>query len=99
MIFFFSATKDQYEYEKKWNGPEGTYLQITGDKGVYEITIKDLDQVRTFRGSTLNDHVEFQRDGVKESLRSGSGDDTGMKWLAGKEDCLVIKLGEGFCRG
>jgi hypothetical protein len=82
----------------QWNAPEGTYLQITGGKGVYEITIKNLDQARIFQGSSVNDHIEFQRDGVTESLRSGSGDETGMKWLAGRADCLVIKLGEGFCR-
>ena len=38
------------------------------------------------------------RDGVRESLRPGSGVETGMKWLQDKSDCLVVKPGEGYCR-
>jgi hypothetical protein len=82
----------------RWTGVEGTYLEIAGGSGVYEITIKDLDAARTFKGSAVGDHIEFQRDGVQESLRATNGDGTGMKWLAGKTNCLTIKPGEGYCR-
>jgi hypothetical protein len=82
----------------RWTGVEGTYLEIAGESGVYEITIKDLDAARTFKGSAVGDHIEFQRDGVQESLRATNGDGTGMKWLAGKTNCLTIKPGEGYCR-
>ena len=27
----------------KWIGPEGTFMEITGGNGIYEITIQDLD--------------------------------------------------------
>jgi hypothetical protein len=37
-------------------------------------------------------------DGVRESLRATDGAGTGMKWLAGKTTCLVVRPGEGFCR-
>jgi hypothetical protein len=82
----------------RWNGPEGTYLTIAGADGVYEITIKDLDAARTFGGSAAGNRIEFRRDGVEESIRATNGDGTGMKWLAGKTNCLTIKLGEGYCR-
>jgi len=82
----------------RWNGPEGTYLDIAGANGVYAITVKDLDAARTFAGSAVGERIEFRRDSSIESLRATNGDATGMKWLAGKTDCLTIKPGEGFCR-
>ena len=82
----------------RWNGPEGTYLAIAGSGGVYEITIKDLDAARTFNGNAVGDRVEFRRDGRVESVAATTGDGTGMKWLAGKTNCLTIKVGEGYCR-
>jgi len=82
----------------RWNGPEGTYLVVAGAAGVYEITIKDLDAARTFNGFAAGDRIEFRRDGTAEAIRATTGDETGMKWLAGKTTCLTIKLGEGYCR-
>jgi hypothetical protein len=86
------------EWLGRWNGPEGTYLDIAGANGAYEVTVKDLDGARTFSGSAAADGIEFRRDGRNESLKATDGDGTGMKWLAGKKDCLTIKPGEGFCR-
>jgi hypothetical protein len=34
---------------------------------------------------------------VLETLEARNGDETGMKWLAGKTDCLTVKPGEGYC--
>jgi hypothetical protein len=82
----------------RWTGPEGTYLDIAGTAGAYEITIQDLDRARMFAGSARGDHIEFQRDGTLEFLTATSGDETGMKWLAGKANCLTVKRGEGYCR-
>ena len=42
--------------------------------------------------------MQFQRDGKSETISAGSGRDTGMKWLLDKKNCLIIKIGEGFCR-
>jgi hypothetical protein len=78
--------------------PGSTYLDIAGANGAYEITIKDLDSARTFAGAATGDQVDFERDGIKESLRATDGNTTGMKWLAGKADCLTVKTGEGYCR-
>lgn len=82
----------------RWQGPEGTYLDIGKDGDGYRITISDLDGPRTFQGFARDDSLAFERDGQKESLRHGNGAATGMKWLADKQNCLVVKPGEGFCR-
>ncbi|MBW0170444.1 MAG: hypothetical protein ACT6SF_17025 [Hydrogenophaga sp.] len=82
----------------KWNGPEGTFLELKGGGGRYEVTVRNLDGPRTFPGTAVADGIEFERDGVKESLRATNGADTGMKWLADKNRCLTVRLGEGYCR-
>jgi hypothetical protein len=82
----------------RWDGPEGTFLHLEGGKGTYVITIQDLDGPKTFQGKAAGDHIEFERNGVKESIRATNGAETGMKWLSEKSDCLTIRTGEGFCR-
>lgn len=82
----------------QWNGPEGTFLQLTGGGGKYEVTIRNLDGPRTFPGVAAGDRIEFERDGVKENLRATNGAETGMKWLSEKTNCLTVRAGEGYCR-
>jgi hypothetical protein len=82
----------------QWNGPEGTFLQLARSGDTYAITIQSLDGPATYEGIAVGDHIEFVRGGKTESIRAGSGKETGMKWLLEKKDCLVIQEGEGFCR-
>lgn len=82
----------------QWNGPEGTFLQIAGSGGKYEITVRNLDGPRAFPGVAAGDRIEFERDGVKESVRATHGAETGMKWLSEKTNCLTVRAGEGYCR-
>jgi hypothetical protein len=82
----------------KWIGPEGTFLQLAGGDGKYQITIQNLDGPRTFEGVAVGDQIVFERNDVKESLRATKGAETGMKWLSEKSDCLTVRLGEGYCR-
>lgn len=82
----------------RWQGPEGTFLEITGAPGAYRVTVQNLDGPRSFEASATETGLSFVRDGVTETVRAGSGADTGMKWLADKQDCLVVKVGEGYCR-
>ena len=82
----------------KWNGPEGTFFKVTGSTGRYEITIQNLDGPRTFQGKAMGDRIEFERDGIKESIRATNGTETGMKWLSEKTNCLTVRPGEGYCR-
>ena len=52
-----------------------------------------------YKGTGRGDHISFERNGKTETIRATDGDGTGMKWLAGKKDCLVItKESEGYCR-
>lgn len=82
----------------QWTGPEGTLLWLARKGAGYQIKIQSLDGPNTYEGQAVGDHIEFQRNGVTESIHAGSGIDTGMKWLADKKDCLVIRQSEGFCR-
>jgi hypothetical protein len=82
----------------KWNGPEGTFLQVTKSADKYQVTIQNLDGPRTFEANPAGDRLQFIRDGQTETIHPGNGPDAGMKWLMDKKDCLVIKKGEGFCR-
>ena len=82
----------------QWNGPEGTSLKIAGGEGAYEVTIQDLDGPRNFNGRAVGEVIQFDRNGVQESLHATTGSETGMKWLSDKTNCLTVRLGEGYCR-
>jgi len=82
----------------RWLGPEGTFLEIEGGDGVYQLTIANLDGPRQFNGKAQEDRIVFQRDGNTASIHATNGVGTGMKWLREKENCLVIEQSEGFCR-
>jgi hypothetical protein len=82
----------------RWNGPEGTYLLLSKRDDQYFVRIQSLDGPATYEGVAAGDRIEFKRDGKTESIRAGSGKETGMKWLLEKKNCLIIKQGEGFCR-
>lgn len=82
----------------QWNGPEGTFLRLDKESVTYKVTIQNLDGPRSFAGTPANGTVQFERDGVQESIHAGNGADTGMKWLSDKSNCLVVRSGEGYCR-
>lgn len=82
----------------RWNGPEGTFLDISGSNGSYTLTIQNLDGPKQYQGTRNGDYITFERDGTTETLQASNGADTGMKWLAEKSDCLRVRPGEGWCR-
>jgi glucose/arabinose dehydrogenase len=82
----------------RWTGTEGTFLELGGGQGSYEVTIRNLDGPRKFAAKADGAVVAFERDGTREILRATDGAGTGMKWLAGKKDCLALRSGEGWCR-
>ena len=82
----------------KWDGPEGTFLQVSKTNDKYQITIQNLDGPRTFDATPVDGKLQFVRDGQSESIHAGNGEDAGMKWLLDKKNCLVVRKGEGFCR-
>ena len=96
-----SATANQEaDYLGRWTGVEGMYLVVASKPGG-GVTLDmqwDLDNKGTFDGSVTAEGLRFMRNGVAESAVHTDGDATGLKYLAGKQDCLTIKLGEGYCR-
>lgn len=87
-----------------WAGPEGLYLNIlassSGESGNYLIVNKDtLDRQNEYSGTADGESIRFQRDGQNLTIRAGTGKDSGFKYLADKQDCLIVIPGkEGYCR-
>jgi hypothetical protein len=83
-----------------WTGPEGLFVTIAGEgKGRYTLTMQsDLDTRATYAGTATREGIAFERGGEPKLLKKASGEDTGLKWLADKRDCLMVDEGEGFCR-
>ena len=80
----------------QWNGPEGTYLLLSKSGHQYAVKIQSLDGPATYEGAAAGDRIEFKRDGKTESIRAGSGKETGMKWLLEKKDCESSNGGKDF---
>ncbi|WP_209308557.1 hypothetical protein [Sphingomonas corticis] len=95
-----ATAKLEADYLGKWIGVEGMFLDVTKrDGGGVTLEMQwDLDHRGTFPGSVTAEGLRFRRDGKDEILVPGDGDATGLKWLAGKKDCLTVKPGEGYCR-
>jgi len=94
------ATTDKWKGQ--WNGPEGTFLRIDGGAGNYNLTIQNLDGQLTYTGIGIvvgvDEEIQFERNGIRETIHASNGAQTGMKWLSDKSDCLTIRVGEGYCR-
>src|SRR5690606_34660675 len=88
-----------------WTGVEGLTLTIEKDPGGavgrYRLTNKwslDDEASGTFDGVATDRGLAFNRpDGAKELIAT-DGAATGLKYLAGKRDCLTVAPGEGYCR-
>ena len=84
----------------RWTGVEGTYVEISpiGD-GNYKLEMQsDLDTKGTYTGTPNAQGISFERQGKQFTLDEAKGDATGLKYLAGKQDCLMTRKGEGYCR-
>ncbi|AHE57495.1 hypothetical protein [Sphingomonas sanxanigenens] len=84
----------------KWIGVEGLVLDIQpGDgPGKYALAVTLMDGTENYEGTAKGETIAFTRDGKAETIRKATGDETGLKYLAGKTNCLMIKTAEGFCR-
>ena len=89
---------DPVSWVGTWKGPEGTSLVIEPAGEAFTVKITDLDRTRIHAGKPSADGIVIERGREPLTIRAGSGDDTGMKWLAGKTDCLIVGLNEGYCR-
>ena len=94
------GTKVEADYLGRWTGVEGMSLVVAAKPGG-GVTLDmqwDLDNKGVFDGSVTAEGLRFMRNGVAESAVHTDGDATGLKYLAGKQDCLTVKAGEGYCR-
>ena len=92
-----SSTKTD-QWLGRWDGVEGTYLQLAKKGDKYVVEISGLDGPKKFEGFGDGNRIRFTRDGKTEFISAGDGQATGMKWLADKKNCLLTRQGEGWCR-
>lgn len=94
------APSEDAAYLGRWTGVEGMYLQVTPKPagGVSMEMQWDLDNRGTFDGSVTAEGLRFMRNGVAETAVRTDGNATGLKYLAGKTNCLTVKSGEGYCK-
>lgn len=95
-----SADAADAAYLGRWTGVEGMYLVVAAKPGG-GVTLDmqwDLDHKGKFDGSVTAEGLRFMREGVAETAVHSDGNATGLKYLAGKKDCLTVKPGEGYCR-
>ena len=88
------------DYLGRWTGVEGMYLVVAAKPGG-GVTLEmqwDLDNKDTFDGSVTAEGLRFMRNGIAENAVRTNGDATGLKYLAGKMECVTVKSGEGYCR-
>lgn len=85
----------------KWVGVEGLVLDIQpgSGPGKYALAVTLMDGTENYEGTAKGETIAFTRAGKPETIRKATGDETGLKYLAGKTNCLMIKQAEGFCRG
>lgn len=94
------APVNHADWVGKWIGVEGMFVEITPiEGGGYSLTMQsDLDTQGTYVGSDASGGIAFERGGQQLLLKAATGDQTGLKYLAGKSDCLMVAEGEGYCR-
>lgn len=82
-----------------WPGVDGATLTVAKKGEKYEIEIKAKDGSKKFEGTAKGDAIEFSRNGKTETIKAATADETGMKWLKGEKNCVVITKGsEGYCK-
>ena len=91
------------DFAGDWFGPEGLFVNVElSTPGQYTLTLAgDLDAPQDgeeFQGRDAAGGISFVRDSEELLLKRATGDETGLKYLQGKQDCLMIQQGEGFCR-
>ena len=96
-----AAPADRDAWLGRWKGVEGTYLVVSKGESRGRYTLEKqytLDDKGSFDGTGSDEGIAFRRPDGPQTLRASDGDATGLKYLAGKKDCLTVKSGEGYCR-
>ncbi|MDC7695528.1 hypothetical protein PQU94_14700 [Asticcacaulis sp. DXS10W] len=85
-------------YVGRWTGPEGTSLEVVARQHDYEVTLSGTATPGVFTGTVNGDAIQIARNGETQLIRHTTGAKTGVKYLAGKLDCVSVSNGEGYCR-
>lgn len=87
-----------HKWKGRWGGVEGTFVDIQPQANNCQVSFQTLDGFTTYACTLRPDAIVFIRNGQIEALRHGTGEDTGVKGLQDQENCLVVRIGEGYCR-
>jgi hypothetical protein len=60
--------------------------------------MSDLDTTGTYIGKDAPGGIACDLKGEPKLLRAAKGDEIGLKWLDGKQNCLMVEESVGFCR-
>jgi hypothetical protein len=88
----------------RWIGVEGEYMDILPVGVFYKINVFDMDGNKTSgiseKAANQKQEIIFYTNQKAHVITAGTGEDTGMKWLAGENNCLIIEGGinTGFCK-
>lgn len=85
----------------RWQGPEGLFMDVQPGQGDrVRLTVKDnLDSQEIYVGRFDGLSIRFERRGKTETVRRGSGSETGFSFLRSRRDCLIVVADrEGYCR-
>lgn len=98
-----AATHAHADWQGLWIGVEGLFVFVSvGAPGEYTLEMMgktdDMKDNITILGRDAEGGIEFERDGKTLLLRSAAGQETGLKWLEDKKQCLMVAESEGFCR-
>ena len=85
-----------------WHGPEGLFLEVSPGTAVNTVRLRlqdNLDGAADYVGILTGDAIQFERAGRPETVRRGTGLQTGFSALRSLTDCLIVREGEeGYCR-
>ncbi|PTY36204.1 hypothetical protein BGP77_02515 [Saccharospirillum sp. MSK14-1] len=101
MVCLSACTNDPpplSDWQGRWWGPEGTYLDIAGGPEQFQLTIASLDGPVDYIGVAQGDQILFDLNDESATIYATDGEGTGMKWLVDNEHCLKVEPGDGYCR-
>ena len=73
-------------------------IQKAGAPGKFTLLMDEGQGQTRYEGTADGPVIRFTRNGKDATLRAVSGEETGLKWLADRKDCLMVEPAVGFCR-
>lgn len=83
----------------RWDGQDGSYLDVTAERGHYVVVIRNLDGEQVFLAAPNKAGLSFSRQGEALFLKVADQQASQVPWAKADQMCLMVKQGEGYCRG